>query len=109
MEEIIIKRPILGLSSSYSKLLATCCCFPVIVLIDISGIEVRKLPLPLFMFGFMGSIFLLYMVIKKILMIPKRTYLTMTDDRIIVHDKRGQWEERFDKVDSFEQFSKSRG
>ena len=35
-------------------------------------------------------------------MIPKRTYLTINDDRVIVNERRGEWEVRFDEVKSFE-------
>ena len=52
--------------------------------------------------GFIGCVFLLYMAILKVLMIPKRTYLTINDDRIIVYDKRGQGENRFSEVEYFE-------
>lgn len=104
MEEIEIKCPVLQriLGSYFNKILVICCCFPVLILIEVSGIEPKQLPGPLFGAGFIGCVLLLYMVIKKILMIPKRTYLTITDDGIIVNDKCGQWEVCFKEVDSFE-------
>lgn len=103
MEEVEIKRPILGVSDFYvKKFLAICCCFPVIILINVSGIEVKKYPWPLFAACFIGCVFLLYMAIKKILMLPQRTYLTINDDRVIINDKRGQWEIGFNEVDAFE-------
>ena len=104
MEEIEIKCPVLLriFGSHLNKILVICCCFPVIILIEVSGIEAKQLPGPLFGVGFIGCVFLLYMVIKKILMIPKRTYLTITDDRIVVNDKCEQWEVCFKEVDSFE-------
>ena len=103
MEVIEIKRYVLGPSNiDVVRILAICCCIPVLFLLEVSGIEVRKFPAPLFAVCFIGCIFLLYMVIKKILMIPKRTYLTINDDRIIIYDKREQWEIHFNKVDAFE-------
>ncbi len=103
MEEIKIKRPVLNLTDTRVQgLLVSLCCFPVIKLIGIIGIVHKQIPSPLFVAGFIGCVFLLYMVIKKILMIPKRTYLTIRDDRIIIYDKRGQWEVRFSEVDAFE-------
>ena len=82
--------------------LIVCCVFPVIYLVDAIGINPRLIPWPLFIGGFMVCVFLLFMAIKKILMIPKRTYLTITDNCVIVNERRGQWEVRFDEVKSFE-------
>ena len=103
MEEILIKRPALGISNyNVNGILVICSAFPVMYLLEASGINPRLIPWPLFIGGFMGCVFLLFMAIKKILMIPKRTYLTISDDRVIVNERRGQWEVRFDEVKSFE-------
>ncbi len=103
MEEFLIKRPALGMSDyNLNKFLAICCVFPVIYLTEVSGINPRSIPWPLSIGGFMGCVFLLFIAIKKILMIPKRTYLTINDDRVIVNERRGEWEVRFDEVKSFE-------
>lgn len=103
MEQINIKRPVLNFSdSSLDRLLAICCVFPVLILWDVSGIEPRQLPKLLFIAGFIGCTFLLYAAIKKILMIPKRTYLAINDDCIIIYDRGGQWEINFSEVSCFE-------
>ena len=56
MEEIEIKRTVLGVSDFYvKKYLAICCCIPVVLLLDASGIDARKIPWPLFAAGFYGG------------------------------------------------------
>ena len=103
MEVIEIKRPVLGASNiNVERILALGSCIPLFFLIDVSGIEIRKYPAPLFLVCFIGCVFLLFMVINKILMIPKRTYLTINDDRIIIYDKREPEEICFNEVKTFE-------
>ncbi len=103
MNEVIIKRPVLDFSSHrLGKLLAVCCCLPVIALYEACGVDISRLPRLLYIILFVGSVFLLYWVIRKILELPKRIYLTISDDCIVVNDKRGQWSACFDEVKSFE-------
>lgn len=103
MNEIIIKRPALDFYNyRLGKLLVLCCCLLVVALIKVSGVEPRSLPRILFIIVFAVSTFFLYWVLLKILKLPKRNYLTISDDRIFVNDKCGQWSVCFDEVESFE-------
>ncbi|MCR5820977.1 MAG: hypothetical protein K6F94_08560 [Bacteroidaceae bacterium] len=103
MNEIIIKRPVVDFyNRSFEKFLVILCCLLVVALFEVCGVEIRSMPKTLFIIVFMGSTFLLSWVLLKILKLPKRNYLTISDDSIVVNDKRKQWSVRFDEVESFE-------
>ncbi len=103
MNEIIIKRPLVdSYNLSFEKLLVILCCLLVVAFFEAFGVEIRSLPRVPFYIVFSVSTLFLFWVLRKIMRLPKRNYLTIGDDGIIVNDKRRQWSVRFDEVESFE-------